>query len=317
MSNLSNKVFHKRFVMPFADEVARGEYQKIDYQTWRIWSRFGDCEEITLQFNKNTVTVSARDMVWEFPYWDNSFGSFIKTTLDETIENESAPVNGVDKENDTMKNIMNFDFGPCTGSENVRMSIYGIAVKNANGTFVSYDATNQSIMDVDVFNFDGAKFLYKMPVAIKDIKVGDVVIHARKPMFVTDVAIDSKSLKVVDPVNGEKKEIILTRSPFGFDFATKIVNFIGDMTGNVAANADNPFGNLWMFMLMNEGGNFEDVLPFMFMNQSGGKIDPMMMFALMGNKGSDNSWLPFLMMANANKTSACACGGNCGCHESK
>ncbi len=317
MSTLSNKVFHKRFVMPFADEVARGNYQKIDYQTWRIWSRFGDCEEITFQFNNNTVTVSARDMVWEFPYWDNSFGSFVKNTLDETIENvESAPVNGVDKENDTMKNIMNFDFGPCTGSENVRMSIYGIAVKNANGTFVSYDAANQSIMDVDVFNFDGAKFLYKMPVAIKDIKVGDVVIHARKPMFVTDVAINSKSLKVVDPVNGEKKEIILTRSPFGFDFATKIVNFIGDMTGNVAANADNPFGNLWMFMLMNEGGSFEDVLPFMFMNQSGGKIDPMMMFALMGNKG-DNSWLPFLMMANANKTSACACGGNCSCNESK
>lgn len=315
-TGMSNKAFHKRFVMPFADEVAKGKYQKIDYQTWRIWSRFGDCEEIEIQFRANAVEISARGMVWEFPFWDNSFGSFVKRTLDEVIENESAPIEGVDKENDTMKNIVNFDFGPCTGSDNIRMSVYGIAVKNANGTFVSYDATNAAIMDVDVFNFDGAKFLYKMPVAIKDIKVGDVVIHARKPMFVTDIAVNDKSLKVVDPVSGEKKEIILTRSPFGFDFATKIVNFLGNIGGNSAANADNPFGNLWMFMLMNDNGDTDNILPFMLMSQNGGNIDPMMMFALMGNKG-DNSWLPFLMMSNANKPHTCSCGGNCGSTESK
>lgn len=305
--------FEKRFLKPFAEAVANHEYQKIDYQTWRIWSRFADLIEMEISFKGSSIEISARDMTWEFPFWDSSFGSFMKTLLDEQITKTEYNnyIEKNEKENDTdMKNFVNFDFGPCTGSDAIRMSIYGIAVKNANGTFVSYDASTQSIMDVDVFNFDGAKFLYKMPVAIKDVKVGDVVIHARKPMFVTDVAINSKSLKVVDPVSGEKKEIILTRSPFGFDFATKIVNFLGNINGGASANADNPFGNLWMFMLVNDGGNTDNLLPLMLMNGNSGNVDPMMMLALMGNKG-DTSWLPFLMMANNNKPHTCTCGGNC------
>lgn len=236
-----------------------------------------------------------------------AFGGLTSADLENMIDYKLNEKNA--KENNNMNNVVNFDFGPCTGNDNIRMSIYGIAVKNASGTFVSYNATNASIMDVDVFNFDGTKFLYKMPVAIKDIKVGDVVIHARKPMFVTDIMANDKSLKVVDPVNGEKKEIILTRSPFGFDFATKIVNFLGNIC-DTTATADNPFGNLWMFMLMNDGGKTDNLLPFMLMNQNGGNIDPMMMFAIMGNKG-DNSWLPFLMMSNANKSHDYHCCGNC------
>lgn len=307
--------FNKRFLNPFVEAVSNHEFQKIDYQTWRIWTRFADLIEMELMFKNSAIVIEAQGMSWEFPFWDGSFGSFMKKLLDNQITSNEYDNYMNDKENETMKNIVNFDFGPCTGSDSIRMSIYGIAVKNANGTFVSYDVTNAAIMDVDVFNFDGAKFLYKMPVAIKDIKVGDVVIHARKPMFVTEVIANSKSLKVVDPVSGEKKEIILTRSPFGFDFATKIVNFLGNMGGNVSANADNPFGNLWMFMLMNDGGNADNLLPFMLMNNNGGNIDPMMMFALMGNKG-DNNWLPFLMMANNNKPHTCTCGGNCGSADS-
>ena len=232
----------------------------------------------------------------------------VKQMIKEEINNNK------NEENDSMKNIVNFDFGPCTGSDAVRLSVYGIAVKNANGTFVSYDASTQSIMDVDIFNFDGAKFLYKMPVAIKDVKVGDVVIHARKPMFVTDVAINSKSLKVVDPVSGEKKEIILTRSPFGFDFATKIVNILGNFS-NGAATSDNPFGNMWMLMLMNEDNSSDSLLPLMLMNQGGSNIDPMMALALMSGK-NDNSFLPFLLMANTNNKT-CACGGNCSAHKAE
>lgn len=308
-TNMPYSTFRLRFLEPFERAVNDHKYQKIDYQTWRLWKQFANLVTIEIGFKNSAVIIEAREMSWEFPFWDNSFGSFMKSLLDDEIN--SSLDNKNEKENDTnMKNFVNFDFGPCTGSDAIRMSIYGIAVKNANGTFVSYDASTQSIMDVDVFNFDGAKFLYKMPVAIKDVKVGDVVIHARKPMFVTDVAINSKSLKVVDPVNGEKKEIMLTRSPFGFDFATKIVNFLGNISGNASANADNPFGNLWMFMLMNDGGNTDNLLPLMLMNGNSGNIDPMMMFALMGNKG-DTSWLPFLMMANNNKPHTCTCGGNC------
>ena len=212
----------------------------------------------------------------------------------------------------------NFDFGP-VNSNSVRMSMYGMAVKNKAGTWVSYDANSGEIMDVDVFNFDGAKFLYRLPVAIKDIAVGDVVIHNGAPMFVVSVPADGKALTVVDTVNGERKEIMLAKSPFGFNFATKVVNFLGNaFNGN--ATADNPFGNMWMLMAMSDNkDNMNDMLPLMLMANSGasGSIDPTMMMLMMtmGNKGGD-SMLPLMLMMNANKPVApahvCQCGGNCG-----
>lgn len=303
--------FKQRYLEPFRTDVEAGLFEKIDYSTWRIWNKLDDSKWVSIYHGEHCVEITIEDMAWTFPDWDHSFGAYMKLlgTNGKTYTDEMKEIEN--KENDNMKNMINFDFGPCTGNDNIRMSIYGIAVKNANGTFVSYDATNTAIMDVDVFNFDGAKFLYKMPVAIKDVAVGDVVIHSRKPMFVTEVLAKSKSLKVIDPVNGEVKEIMLTRSPFGFDFATKIVNFLGNMG---SANADNPFGNLWMIMLMNENDSMDNLLPLMMMNQNGGSIDPMMMFVLMGNKG-DNSLLPFLMMSNMNKNSGCACGNQNGSAE--
>lgn len=66
--------------------------------------------------------------------------------------------------------------------------------------------------------------MYKMPVPIKDIKDGDIIIHNRVPMFVVEVY--EKTLGVIDIYSGESKTIILSKSPFGFDFATKVVSII-------------------------------------------------------------------------------------------
>ena len=214
------------------------------------------------------------------------------------------------KEDKFMKNFK-FDFGPVNGNV-VRMSMYGLAIQNKTGNYVSYDAKNGEIMDVDVLNFNGSNFLYKMPVAIKDITIGDVIVHLNTPMFVVGVGTDSKSLIAVDPVCGERKDIMLTKSPFGFNFATKIVNFLGNAF-NGAASADNPFGNMWMLMAMNgDNQDMSDVLPYMML-ANGGDIDPtMMMFMAMSGKGN-NDMLPFLMMMNANKpAAACKCECTCG-----
>ena len=218
------------------------------------------------------------------------------------------------KENKKEMKGFNFDFGPVK-TDSVKISVYGLAVKNTNGTYVSYDATSDNLMDVDILNFDGSKFLYKMPVAIKDVKVGDIVIHNRVPMFVTSIGSDAKTLVVVDPVNGEKKEIMLTRSPFGFDFATKIVNIIG----NMSADANNPFGNMWMFALASGDGkdnSFADLAPLMLMSQGNLNIDPMMMYVL-ASGGKNDSLLPLMFMMNKSNTSGhtCNCGGHC--HEVK
>lgn len=212
------------------------------------------------------------------------------------------------KENKNMK--FNFDFGPVNPST-VRMSMYGLAVKNKSGSWVSFDPATGNIVDVDVFNFDGAKFLYKMPVAVKDIVAGDVVIHNGAPMFVLGIPVGGKTLTVVDVINGERKDIMLARSPFGFDFATKVVNFLGNMMGG-AATADNPFGNMWMLMAMSGDTNFEDMLPMALM--MGGNVDmsnPMLMWALMGNRTNDPMMLA-MAMGMMNKPVVHNC--NCGCH---
>ena len=217
-----------------------------------------------------------------------------------------------EKENKTMN--FNFDFGPVDSS--VRMSMYGMAVKNANGNYVAYDAANKRIMDVDILNFEGAnKFMYKMPVAVKDVAVGDIVVHMRKPMIVLNTNEDN-TFTVVDVYNGEEKIIIPANSPFGWNFMTKVVSFINFGS----ADASNPFGNMLPLLLLSDSKSKDDnLLPLMLM--AGGNMDmsnPMMMYALMGNRTNDPMMLMLAMGAfNKPAVHTCACGGNCGHAEGK
>ena len=217
-------------------------------------------------------------------------GQYVEEIIDEATGNSIQ----IRKEKEDMDLIKNFDFGSCA-NDRVKVSMYGIAVQNAAGTWVSYDPKTGKIVDVDILNFDG-KYLYKMPVAIKDIAAGDVVIHNRKPMFVSKVE-DGKIL-AIDPAAGEEKVIMLTTNMFGFDFATKVINLFAGFSGG--ATADAPFGNMLPLMLMSNGGKADDMLPLMFM-MNGGKMDmsnPMMMYFLMKDNKGGNDMLPFLMMSN-------------------
>ena len=207
-----------------------------------------------------------------------------------SVKNYKINFNELEKENKTMKGF-NFDFGPCT-NDNVRMSMYGLAIQNNAGVWVSYN--KGQVIDVDVMNFDGRQYMFKMPVAIKDIKVGDVVVHNRVPMFVTSV---EDGVHVVDIRAGEAKTIVPTTNMFGFNFITKIVSMF-DAFGT-APTADQPFGNMLPFMLMGDNKEIDPMMMFMMMN--GGNFDmsnPMMMYFMFkdGNKGSD--MLPMLMMMN-------------------
>ncbi len=209
-----------------------------------------------------------------------------------TFTNE--PNNKNEKENIFMN--FNFDFGPC--GDAVKLSMYGIAVKNANGTYVSYDRKNGQIIDVDILNFEGGKYCYKIPVSIDSIVVGDTIIHAKKPMFV--VGKNDSNLVVVDVVAGEEKSIIPTRNMFGFDYATKVVSVI-DSFGGLSANKDNPFGNMLPLLLVgdNKSGNISDMLlPLMFMGGNGAvdfTKNPMMLYLLMNDKSKSID--PLMLMA--------------------
>ena len=246
-------------------------------------------------------------------YYDNKINSTLATTssnwitITDSIEEKAKEVYKEMKENENIfkeekgdKNMkgFNFEFGTCE-KDNVRMSMYGLAVQNATGSWVSYNATNKSVIDVDILNVDCRKYMFKMPVAIKDIKVGDVVIHNKKPMFVVD---KTNGLTVIDVVAGEEKKILLTKNMFGFDFATKVVSMF-DMSG-ANATADSPFGNMLPLLLLgNETKGDNDAMLMYMMMQGQSGFDPMMMMLLMGDNKSSNM-LPLMFMMNQNKPKA-------------
>lgn len=225
---------------------------------------------------------------------------YIDDRINKILNEQNTFNNNVDnkKGNKKMK-AFNFDFGPCT-TDNIRMSMYGLAVKNANGTWVSYNPESKEIIDVDIFNFDGGKFLYKMPVAIKDVKVGDIVIHNRKAMFVIDVS--ETGMTAIDPQVGEEKKILLTKSPFGFNFATKVVSLF-NMTSD-APTPDAPFGNMLPFLMMSENSGEFDMNTMLMLSMMGGQggmdfsKNPMMMYFLMKDPKNADDLLPLMFMGN-------------------
>ena len=189
-----------------------------------------------------------------------------------------------EKENMDTNKMFNFDFGPV--ASHVRMSPYGLAIASADNKYVSYDKASGNIVDVEVFNFDAQKFLYKMPVPVSQVAVGDIVDHMRKPMFVRNVK--DSVVSVVDIYNAEAKDILPVKSPFGFNFMTKIVSLV-DMSG---ADANSPFGNMLPLLMMGEGKNFKDILPLMLMTGNAGAFgnmnqNPLMLMALMSNGDID------------------------------
>jgi hypothetical protein len=207
------------------------------------------------------------------------------------------------EENNTMMKGINFDFGPCGNT--VRLSMYGMAIQNISGEWVSYNPDSREIINVDVFNMaDGGKYMYKMPVAIADVKEGDIVIHNRVPMFVTAIN-ENGTFEVTDVRAGETKNIIPTRNMFGFNFMTKVVSLFGAFTD--APTADQPFGNMLPFLMMGDNKDIDPMMMFFMMNQGGTNVmaNPMMMYFMMKDNKDFDPMLMFMMM---NQNHTCNCG---------
>lgn len=229
---------------------------------------------------------------------------YIDDRIDKVLNEQNTFNNNVDdkKGNKKMK-AFNFDFGPCT-TGNIRMSMYGLAVKNANGTWVSYNPESKEIIDVDIFNFDGGKFLYKMPVAIKDIAPGMVIVHNRKAMFVIEVG--DSGITVVDPQAGEEKKILPTKNCFNFNFYTRVVSLFDSFMKSPenAPSAENPFGNMLPIFMMSENSGEFDMNTMLMLSMMGGQDgmdfskNPMMMYFLMKDSKNADDLLPLMFMGN-------------------
>lgn len=318
-------------ILSHFEEIMREEhYKKMPYQNWQLLNK-NRFEVVTITRSPNDISlfnVYFNGYLLTFGEYDYSFGEFLSDYYQHIIINDSlkeissvkvtcdydgsafsnaiSDTSGIvysfknnsyikKEEVNEMKGF-NFDFGTCE-KDNVRMSPYGIAVKNNSGNYVSYNVTDGSVVDVDVFNFNGGKYLFKMPVAIKDIAVGDVIIHNRVPMFVVDT---KEGVTAIDVAAGEKKTILPVRNMFGFDFCTKVVSLFNACDN--APTTDAPFGNMLPFLMLENGGVDNDaMLAFMMMQgQTGFANNPMMMYFLMKDRDGDNL-LPLLFMMNQNK----------------
>lgn len=253
----------------------------------------------------DTIKVDANSCITYSPY--NTATISIGDNLTSRIDTIEERINKLETNNDDVKGkgnnmkMFNFDFGPIKDNDAVRMSPYGLAVKNVNGTYQAYDKKNGEIMDVDIFNFKADNMFFKMPVGIDAIEAGDVIIFNRRPCFVFGFS-EQGDVIAIDIAMGEKKTIMPTKSPFGnFSFITKIVSLFDNMMA--PPSKDNPLGNMWMFTLLDDNNkSMKDILPMMLlMNGANGMtgFNPMMLYFMSDKADGDKDWLlPMLMMNN-------------------
>ena len=250
----------------------------------------------------NTLTVTTADLINNYSNYATSTGSMLysdiyattagRTTADMIREVVDSYEKEKEKENKKMET--NFNFGPYS-SNSLRLSIYGIAVKNNNGKWVTYNKESGRLIDVEILNFDidTSKIFYKFPKPTDSVEKGDILLHNGKIVFVETVREDDK-FDVVDPSAGTFLTILPLTSPFGFNFVETIISIVDYLP---AADKDNPFGNLLPLMLM---GNNKDnsLLPIMMMMDE--DIDPMMML-LLGSKGDSLSTILMMSMMKKKK----------------
>lgn len=240
-----NKDEAARLLKQFGDAISNKQYKnRIPYDTYQ---KIKDNQTIFISFNINSGDILVTNdsiILLCTSYKDDGFGQFFYdnyVSFPQVIEAKT-----IIKENNTMKMpSMNFDFGPFTG-DIVALSPYGIAIRNSNNEYLTYNAATSSVVNVTGFTFDFKKMIYKMPVAAKDLRAGDMVLHCGKPMYVQ--SIEDDGIHCIDILNSESKVAVPITNPFGFNFMTKIVSL---MNFNAAQpSAENPFGNLMPFMMM-------------------------------------------------------------------
>ena len=187
----------------------------------------------------------------------------------------------------------NMKFG-LFNSQSVKYSFNGIAFKTSDGDYVTYNDdftfTNVADMIIDMP-------IFAMPVSREQISVGDVIRHNDTWVIVNEVS--DTEIKVAKPWTKEIVTVIPETSIFGFSFYTKIMNPFEGL--GKEANADNPFGNILPFLMMQNDGSDSMNPMMMAMIFCGGKIDMsnlMMMYMMMSQNKEIDPMMMMLMMGN-------------------
>lgn len=321
----------EKLLNSFSDACERKFYKKIPYEQWRKLSRSEAStllirEIIIPEENYRKMEVYSSSIIGSFApgkllfescakhftrYYNNDFALFLSNHWNQFQPTETKIENNIKENNDNMKtdNLINFEFGPVSDTQ-FRVSPYGIAVATNSNGWVSYNSKTEEVFNVDIINFDASKLIYKMPVAINDIKPGDILMHSARPVFVRKIN-DNGTVSVVNYANSTVVDILPIKSPFGFNFFTKICSLI-DLNA-VSADADNPFGNILPFLMFsNNDKDFDPMMLLLFnKNFSFENNNPMLLYFLLNNDKRDKeSFLPFLFLNGMNNPFATAFNTN-------
>lgn len=253
-----------------------------------------DASEYTLK-PKETSSVSI-DSDW--------LRKAIAGVMDQADKEVAEMFNSKEKEKESkmdFSKMLNIDFGKVPHTAELKPSIYGVAVLGFDNRYRAYDKINDKVMDVTGMTFD-TDMLFKIPVAVSQVRVGDVIINASNYVTVTNVHSDG-TFTVVDPKASEQKIAIPAKNMFGFDFVTKIMYPFENM---VQPSDDNPFGlNPMAMMMLSDGANMDvsTILALSMMNGNSGMMDQNMLIPLMlmGNNKSGNKDSLILAMAMMNQ----------------
>ena len=224
-------------------------------------------------------------------YYDNVQRNVLYMKDDQTL---CWGIPNKEKKEDKNNMANEFDFGPYEGS-NIRLSTYGIALKNKTGKWVSYDKEKKRLMDVDVLNIpvDTKKLIYKVPKAVDDVDEGDVVIHNGNLVIVEKKQGEGRFL-AVDPIAGTEYVILPAVSPFGFDYLTTIISLAAYLP---AADKDNPFGSMLPLMLSTKDNN--GLLMSLLLRDSMYNLDPTILALMLS--GDVSSYILLMMLNDKEK----------------
>lgn len=201
------------------------------------------------------------------------------------------------KEDNSMKMNMNEIFGGHIGRYSnchIKYSPKGLAFLTDNDSYVVYDVDTLAATDVANLVMDVP--FYGIPVALKDLKKGDIVIYNEVYYLVR--AVTDTHISAIHVKRGIIENLIPKTSIFGFSFYIKIVTPME----NFKPDPSNPFNSILPFLLFEDGNDNNSMNDIIMMSMmSGGTVNSSMLPLMMMNKdGGDKNDLLMMMMLMGN-----------------
>jgi hypothetical protein len=227
--------------------------------------------------------------------WDGTPCVTFEHTDPAKIKEEFSKAANLDfkEENNSMfDNIFNkYNFGEIKDNR-IAYTTEGLAFRDSAGDYIVYkDGTginmNQFKMDLPLF---------KIPVPLKDIQSGDIIVHfaVGDNAYLLVEEVKDNGIVVIDPQDKTRKEIVPEKNIFGFDFIPKV---IAPITADaIKANEENPFGNLLPFLMMGDSGSNNDMMMFMMMQNGSFEFNPMMLM-MMDKSNNDNNLIKYMILS--------------------